>query len=495
VKWMVLVLVTALVLIAAGLMFGHRTDTDSLSENDEAQALCEEGTADYNALRLHDAVNKLGQSLELDPALAEASIARSLAFARLGQTDNFETELDRADSLTALLTDPRRRMLAELRLSALSMSRYYTMGDSVLAALEQEIPNNIFVLVAKASQPDIMTDPVLQEKAWQRILEVDPNFANSYNMLGYLELHRGNYDQSIEYMKKYAFLAPDQANPHDSMGEVLMVMGRYEEAEQEFIKSVKIQPDFYFSLINLGSVYLHRGQIAKGKDILEKVRAEVRGSTLERQVDLEIINAFVNSDLDEEMDRMAAEFIARYPDERVTCFYRAMRLAAVGDPDAGRAVMDSCLTDWRKDAAYAGDANFRRNIENAQGRFEAISADYNAAPAERVTRWKKALDQVREVYPFHYQWFYRYRLAKALRESGRPDKALAELRPMFEVNPRQINALELAAYCSVDLGDRAGAQTWLSLLQRSLKDADPDFYGRERAATLATRIGEMPTGM
>jgi len=66
---------------------------------------------------------------------------------------------------------------------------------------------------------------------------------------------------------------------------------------------------------------------------------------------------------------------------------------------------------------------------------------------------------------------------------------------MFEVNPRQINALELAAYCSVDLGDRAGAQTWLSLLQRSLKDADPDFYGRERAATLATRIGEMPTGM
>ena len=66
-------------------------------------------------------------------------------------------------------------------------------------------------------------------------------------MLGYLELNRGNYDQAIEYMQKYAFLAPDLANPHDSLGEVLMTIGRYEEAEQEFRAAVRMQPDFYHS--------------------------------------------------------------------------------------------------------------------------------------------------------------------------------------------------------------------------------------------------------
>lgn len=49
-------------------------------------------------------------------------------------------------------------------------------------------------------------------------------------MLGYLELSRGNYELAIEHMQKYAFLAPDLANPHDSLGEVYLAIGRYEDA-------------------------------------------------------------------------------------------------------------------------------------------------------------------------------------------------------------------------------------------------------------------------
>mgnify|MGYP000290712907 CR=1 FL=1 len=37
--------------------------------------------------------------------------------------------------------------------------------------------------------------------------------------------------------------------------------------------AVKLQPDFYYSWINLGRTYLARGQIATGRDILDKVRA------------------------------------------------------------------------------------------------------------------------------------------------------------------------------------------------------------------------------
>ena len=45
------------------------------------------------------------------------------------------------------------------------------------------------------------------------------------------------------------------------LGQVFLVLGRYEEAETKFRKSVKMQPDFYHSLINLRKTYLARGQL------------------------------------------------------------------------------------------------------------------------------------------------------------------------------------------------------------------------------------------
>ncbi len=492
-KWMGLIIAAAAILIGLGLLLGTGQQ-NHLSHNKQAEELCDEGTADMHAFRLRDAVDKLGRSLELDPGLAEAAIARAKAFQRLGEVDNFKGELARADSLTGLIKDTRRRMLAQLRLSSLYQSRYSAMGDSVLQVLEKEIPNNIFVLVAQASRPELMADPDRQEQAWLKILQVDPNYAFSYNMLGYLELSRGHYDKAIEYMQKYAFLAPDQANPHDSMGEVLLVTGRYEEAEQEFIQSVRIQPDFYHSLINLGKVYLRRGQIAKGVDILDKVRSQVEGSKLEQRVDQEIINSFVNSGLDEELDRMTAIFVTRYPQEHATCFYRGIRLAAAGRPDAGRAVMDSCLARWRSNPSLADNPRMLAEIGYTSSRFDAIVADYTSTPAERVRKWNASLALVRDKMPFYYQWFQRYRLALALYDDGQPGAALDELKLMLDVNPRLINSLILATRCSIALGDRAGARNRLEQLQQSLSLADQDFYGRERAAELAARIREMPTG-
>ncbi len=494
-KWMAMVLTAALLLIGLGLLLGPGHHGDQISHDKEAQALCDAGTADMHAFRLREAVDKLGRSLTLDPSLAEASIARAGAYYRLGEMENFQKEFARSDSLTNLITNPRRRMLAQLRLGGINPSEKNAIRDSVLQVLEKEIPDNIFVLVAQASQPEMMANPDLQEQAWLKILKVDPNYALSYNMLGYLELHRGNYLKAIEYMQKYAFLAPEQANPHDSMGEVLMVMGRYEDAEKEFIKSVTIQPDFYHSLINLGKVHLYRGQIAKGVDILERVRTQVKGSTLEQRVDQEIINSFVNSGLETELNRMTAIFVARYPQDKVTCFYRGIRLAAAHNPAAGRAVMDSCLSQWRQDPAYKNNPTVRQYIESRSSLFDAMVSDYNDSTAIRIQKWRSSLGMVKDIWPFQYQWFYRYRLAQALYDGHQPTAALAELKPMLDVNPRLINSLLLATKCSIALRDKVAAEHWLSQLQHSLVDADPDFYGRERAAELATRIEAMPTGI
>ena len=493
-KWMGLGLVAALILIALGILVSRSGQDERISKFPEAAKLCEEGTADMHAFRLRAAVEKLGRSLELDPSLAEAAIARTLAFNRLGEMDNFEKELARADSLTGLIGADQRRMIAQLRLGLIGSSKFFGIRDSVLARLEEIVPSNIHVLEAQAYDPEVMADPDRQEQAWKNILKADPNYANSYNMLGYMELNRGNYEKAIEFMQKYAFLAPKHANPHDSMGEVLMVMGRYEEAEEEFVTSVKMQPDFYHSLINLGKVYLARGQLAQGTDILEKVRSQVSGSDLEKRVDQEIIGTYIDSGLEAELDRMTAIYVDRYPGDDSGCFFRGVRLAAKGLPQEGQAVLDSCLTNWRKGPAYQNNPEAQLSIDSAARRFDAMVADYNDPAATRVRMWQGALSMVQDKWPFHRQWFYMHRLARALRDDGRPQEALDILVPMLRVNARLVNPLILAVQCNIDLGRKTAAEESLEQLQWCISKSDKDYYARSRASDLQGQVDKLPGG-
>ncbi len=491
-KWMIMGLATALLLIALGVVLtGGEGGNTAVSADPEAALLCREGTEDANAFRLEAAVRKLGRALELDPALAEAAIPRAMALMRLGRGDEFKAELARADSLTLLIADDDRRMLAELRLSSFMGSRYFAWRDSLMGRLAAEKPHDMHVLVAQAGETKRSGDSAAQERAWRRIIAIEPNYANGYNELGYLELNRGNYDKAIEYMQKYAFLAPDLANPHDSLGEVLMTIGRYEEAEQEFRASLKMQPDFYHSWINLGRVYLARGQIKTGREILEKVRGLVAGSDLEKRVDREMVGAYLVNGLKEELDRVTRDFVARYPEDGTSGFYRAMRLAYMGRVQEGQAVMDSCLAEWRTMDFYVKNEGSRRNIDYADRQFDALVADIADDPATAARLWRRVVDLVADQRPLHEIWFDRYRLAAALQASGRPQEALAEIEPILAANPRAINVLVLATRCYLDLDDAGRARRAVDQLAWSLADADPDFPARATAAQLELAVAAL----
>lgn len=487
-KWIIIALVAAGVLIAFGLMATGSHDHGGASRNPEAMRLCDEGTADQHAFRLRAAVQKLGQALEADPALAEASISRTLAYAQLGERQNLKRELARADSLTAAVKDDHRRLLAQLRLGSVNGSRYYAMRDSVYQSLKVTDPENIYMLVAAAERAGLAQDQDEAEKAWLRILDKDPNYADSYNQLGYLELNRGNYAKAIEYMQKYAFLAPDLANPHDSLGEVYMALGRYEEAEAEFVKSVTMQSDFYHSLINMGKVYLARGEMVRGLDILEKLRGQVAGSDLEVRVDREIISAYLRGNLQDELSQATARFVEHYPEQDAAAIYRAVRLAYLGRTPAAQAVIDSALIAMRTGEAYTRYEKARQGVESTAKQFEGIAADLAGDPVRAAAAWGSALRILAPGAPRHELFYVQYRLAAALRAGGKPREALAELDPMLAINPRQPDALLLKARCHRELGEDAAIAT-LQALETTLAKADPDLPILAQTAALRKELG------
>ncbi len=487
-----MVIVVAVALIGLGVVLSDGDGGgNATSASPEALELSEEGVADLHSFRWQSAIDKLDRALELDPTLAEASIARIRALANLGRNKETEREVARADSLTALLQDDDRRLVAAFRLSRSHESRYASYRDSLTARMEREKPRNIYLLVAKARMAyDDLEDYELQQRRWQDVIDVDPNYTDSYNMLGYGALKNGDYELAIEHMQKYAFLAPDLANPHDSLGEVYMAIGRYEDAEAEYIQAVKMQPNFYYSLVALGKIHLLRGQMVKGQQILEGVRAKVTDTNLALRVDQDVINMYLFAGNAEELNRLTAAYVTNHPKSQMSCFYRGIRLAHAKEFQAGQAVMDSCIAGWRGSEYYAASLRYRKGIDGMARLYDAMVADVAGETGTAVRVWRNVLEQIADT-PMHDQIFQRYRCAAALHTAGQPAEALAVLEPVMAVNARFFNVLDLAIRCYVETGQATTASQVLKKFEWCAERSDPDYPARERVPELRALVDEL----
>jgi tetratricopeptide (TPR) repeat protein len=252
-----------------------------------------------------------------------------------------------------------------------------------------------------------------------------------------------------------------------------------------------MQPDFYHSIINLGKVYLARGQLDKGLSIMEKVRAEVKGSNLEQKVDQEIIGTYLVSGLEEDLARTVSEFISRYPESEVSAVYRAISYAYMGRFLEGRAVMDSCLTTWRSSEPYKTYPEVRANIDRTEAEFEAIAADVAHDHQSAEYHWGRARELFGDKIPVHERWYTHYRYAAALHANGKPREALAIIDPILSVNNRLIPLLILKIRAHVDLREGEVARATLTQLQRALTLADEDFPARRTAVELEAEVATL----
>ena len=88
----------------------------------------------------------------------------------------------------------------------------------------------------------------------RRLIEIAPNWVIAYNQLGYIAMSQGRFAEAEEYFTSYRFVAPDQANPHDSLAELYIMIGRYEEAETSLYRSIEIKPDFWAAYDHLAMI-------------------------------------------------------------------------------------------------------------------------------------------------------------------------------------------------------------------------------------------------
>ncbi len=106
---------------------------------------------------------------------------------------------------------------------------------------------------------------------YRMALQINPEFSQSYNQLGYAHRFLGEYDEAEAAFKKYIEMLPDDPNPHDSYAELLMKLGRYDQSIMYYKKALELNPSFFNARLGIASNRNFKGEHDAARVELEKL--------------------------------------------------------------------------------------------------------------------------------------------------------------------------------------------------------------------------------
>jgi len=210
------------------------------------------GTIDLSKYYYPDALRFLEKSVSIDSNFAAAHLMMGQAHRSLGNTAEAIKAMEKARSLLSRAT--RKESLEIEGICAAAVDDDVEKGVRFARLMTEQYPKEkkgyfymgVLLLVLKANDDAI--------NALKKVLDLDPNDAETLNQLGYFYSAQGDFPQAIEYLKRYAATCPGDANPFDSMAELYMRMGKFDDATAKYKEALEARPDFITSYMGLAYV-------------------------------------------------------------------------------------------------------------------------------------------------------------------------------------------------------------------------------------------------
>ncbi len=260
-RWRVGVAVGGCVLVAgtaaAAYLIGTRRDVTTTSA--EAYSFYRKGREDEQKLYFREAAAAYADALARDPDFAMAMVRLAVACQDRDPARS-KSLLQCAARSRDSISDRERRLLDIF--SKILVEKDRPGAEKLTDAYRRAYPDDPEGYLLQANQLMKKGNTKEAVELFTKVVTVNPNFAIAYNSLGYYWMGQRDFTKAEDNLKRYRFLAPDQANPYDSLGELYANTGRYEEADENLKKALAIKPDFYASLGHLGTVAVGRGDFA-----------------------------------------------------------------------------------------------------------------------------------------------------------------------------------------------------------------------------------------
>lgn len=188
------------------------------------------------AERYEEAVPVFESAISLEPRLPLARKKLGQALAMLGRSDEADAAFGEF-----IDSDPERVLVA----AGMQLLQEDKTDDAIEKFKEvlRENPDNVDAMRALASaylqSNQKMGDA---EALLRRTVQIAPDFAAAWMLLGAILNEQGRYRDSIAAYRKSAELEPDNAQAHGSLGNALAHAGDAEQADRAFAQAVRLEP-------------------------------------------------------------------------------------------------------------------------------------------------------------------------------------------------------------------------------------------------------------
>ena len=105
---------------------------------------------------------------------------------------------------------------------------------------------------------------------YQKVLNIDPNFAPAHNNLGIISKILDENLKAKSYYEKAIEINPDYIAAHNNLGIIFKDLGQYQKAKRCYEKAIEIDPNNKSGHNNLGVILNNLGKRQKAKSSFEK---------------------------------------------------------------------------------------------------------------------------------------------------------------------------------------------------------------------------------
>jgi tetratricopeptide (TPR) repeat protein len=222
------------------------------TSSDKAYKAYQKGVDYSHKLYFLEALHEYERAVKLDPQFAMAHMKAALIYWDFERTDEFEESKNKAMALLDKVKDIERLQIL------LAFSRLDENEEDVekySSEMMDRYPDNFDAVQYLAGKYFHDQKYKESEEVTLKLIDIDPDYALGYNMLGYIYFYLGEPEKSLEYLKRYLDIA------EGSMGEILMNLGYYDKAMQEFLMADSIKPNLDFVIAHIGDCYVAKGML------------------------------------------------------------------------------------------------------------------------------------------------------------------------------------------------------------------------------------------
>ncbi|MBP6978660.1 MAG: adenylate/guanylate cyclase domain-containing protein [Bacteroidales bacterium] len=195
------------------------------------------------------------KAVRIDPgfAMAYLYLSRTYGQLQLGNIQKRDEALEKAYRSSRRATE--NEQLAIRADYAGIIEQDSQKQRDLLLELAEKAPRDKRVFYSLGQWYRDNNSPAKAIDAFKKTVELDPSFGEADNQLAYLYFNKGEYETALEYLRIYSSLNPGDANPFDSMGDLLWKMGKLDEAIEQYGKALEIKSNFWPSAAKTAYIF------------------------------------------------------------------------------------------------------------------------------------------------------------------------------------------------------------------------------------------------